>query len=287
MSDLEPITLQLLFTKEEWDAAMPQLTKDMMDVLRRYRTPVFKDQGDYGDGWGTGGFVEIDGSKFVLTNQHVATVRHDGDRLGIRYEAQEDLVVLGGNHCEKAWPWDLAAIPVSNEAWTCIPHMAEAIAVDQIALAHTPYPEEIFALAGYAGEQTKFLFGGLAFGATTSLAKETELPEDDRWDSRFHFALSYNPDLATTVVGDRGLPTPPGLSGSIVWNTCFVEARALGLTWSPEMAKVAGVVWGWPSGLGFVVATRAEHVRSFLLGIPAALAAVTMSGDAPSEPPLS
>jgi hypothetical protein len=37
-------------------------------------------------------------------------------------------------------------------------------------------------------------------------------------------------------------------------------------TWSPKMARVTGVVWGWPSSIGFLIATRAEYIRSFLLG---------------------
>lgn len=273
MTDTGTPAPTLLFTKEEWEAAMPLLTERMIEVVKLYRTPVFKDRGEYGEGWGTGGFVEIDGLKYVLTNQHVATLRHAGDNLGVRFEGQDDLVILGGHHCEKAWPWDLAAIPVSDAAWASVTHSAEAIVIDQFALAHTSCPEEIFAFSGYAGEQTNFYFGSMVFGATTSLAKEFQLPEDEAWDSRFHFALTYRPDLATTVVGHRGLPTPPGLSGSVVWNTCFVEARANGLEWAPDMAKVAGIVWGWSSGQGIIVATRAEHVRSFLLGVPPALAA--------------
>jgi hypothetical protein len=267
-----PHTQTLLFTKDEWDAAMPMLTAAMTEFLQPYRTPVFIDRGDHGDGWGSGSFVEVDGRKYLLTNQHVATVRHKGDQLGVRYHGQDELVVLRGNHVEKDWPWDLALIPVSDDAWSCVDHAAAAISVDQIALAQTAYPTEVFAFSGYAGQNTSFHFETMFFGATTSLSREVELPADDRWDTRFHFGLDYRPDLAETVIGDRGLPTPPGLSGSTVWNTCFVEAKANGLAWTPDLARVAGVVWGWPSSQGLLVATRAEHVRSFMLGGPAALA---------------
>lgn len=137
---------------------------------------------------------------------------------------------------------------------------------DQIGTALTPVPTEVFAFAGYAGERTKFVFGTMQFGATTSLARELYLEFHAEIDSRFHLGLGYLPDSATSVVGDRDLPKPPGLSGATVWNTCFVEAKAAGVEWSPEQAKVAGVVRGWPSGQGVIVATKAEHVRRFLLG---------------------
>ena len=35
---------RLLFSKEEWEAAMPKLTADMTTYLTQYRTPVFIDR---------------------------------------------------------------------------------------------------------------------------------------------------------------------------------------------------------------------------------------------------
>ena len=40
---------KLLFSKEEWEAAMPKLTADMTAYLKQYRTPVFIDRGDHGE----------------------------------------------------------------------------------------------------------------------------------------------------------------------------------------------------------------------------------------------
>jgi hypothetical protein len=44
-------------------------------------------------------------------------------------------------------------------------------------------------------------------------------------------------------------------------------------TWSPEMARVTGVVWGWPSSIGCLVATRSEYIRSYLLAATEAIRA--------------
>lgn len=262
-----PPEMNLVFTEKEWNASLPKLTRDMTEYLRQYRTPVFKDQGDYGDGWGSGSFVELDGAKYILTNQHIATVRFSGDQLGFKLNSQDALFRIKGNHVEKEWPWDLALLPIDKATWVDIEHTSKAIQVDQIALAHTPAPTEVFAITGFAGERTHFHFGTLFWKAATSLAREVDLPADDeRFKDRFHFGLDYRPDLATDVLGDQGLPLPPGLSGSTVWNTCFVEAKVGAINWTPDLARVAGVVWGWPSSAGLIVATRAEHVRSFLLG---------------------
>ncbi|MEX2299141.1 MAG: hypothetical protein WD715_17120 [Dongiaceae bacterium] len=259
---------------------MPDLTRDMTTYLAQYRTPVFKEKGDHGKGWGSGSFIEVDGAKYILTNEHVATIRHSGKFLGFQLADQNTLFRVQGHHVEQGWPWDLALLPVSDVAWTGVHHASKLIQFDQIALAHTPMPTEVFAFAGFAGERTSFHFDTLFCKATVSLACEVELPKDERWDSRFHFGLDYRPDLVTSVVGNEGLPKPPGLSGSTVWNTCFVEAKARGIKWTPELARVAGVVWGWRSNEGFIIATRAEHIRSFLLGAPAELSAAGVAQDA-------
>ena len=255
----------LLFSEGEWEAAMPVITQAMTDYLKQFRTPIFIDHGDYAEPWGTGSFLELDGQKFILTNEHVVRPRVNS-QLGFRFEQQPQLLKLLGDHVEHTWPWDLALVPIVQEVWSTFNHGSAPIHVDQIALAHDPFPTEVFAFSGYAGESSTFLFGEMQFGATTSLALELSLIPSDEIDPRFHFGLAYRPDLATAVVGGKGLPKPPGLSGSTVWNTRFVEAKYLGIDWTPSLAKVAGVVWGWPSGQGAIVATKAEHVRSFLLG---------------------
>jgi hypothetical protein len=256
---------KLLFSKEEWEAAMPTLTAAMTEYLKQYRTPVFVDYGDYGEAWGSGAFIELDGRKYVLTNEHVARARRS-NKLGFRFDGQEDMPRVIGDHIEKGPPWDLALLPVGDEAWSSLDHRSALIQADQIALAHTPCPGEVFAVTGFAGARTKFLFKEMQFESTTSLAREVEFTDHPEIDQQFHFGLDYRPDLATSVIGNQGLPIPDGLSGSTVWNTCFVEAKARGLEWSPSLAKVTGVVWGWPSSQGALAATKAEHVRSFLLG---------------------
>jgi hypothetical protein len=80
--------------------------------------------------------------------------------------------------------------------------------------------------------------------------------------------MDYRPELTSCVIGNDALPLPPGLSGLTVWNTGFVAAKMAGVPWTPELAKVTGVIWGWPSGHAGLVATRSEFLRSFLLEVP-------------------
>src|SRR5690606_35136027 len=150
-----------------------------------------------------------------------------------------------GNHHELAAPLDLALLPVNEDLWKGEANFSRALRVDQLAVAHQPVPGEVLFFAGYSGDRSSFQFGTLFNRGTGSMSREVDLPPDDRFHTRFHFGIDYKPDLAVNAVGTAGLPRPPGFSGSTVWNTRFVESRMSGLQWSPDMALVTGVVWGW------------------------------------------
>lgn len=83
-------------------------------------------------------------------------------------------------------------------------------------LLHMRRPTEKFCFQSYKGAQVPFLFDILITNATSFSCQEVDLPsDDDRFNSRFHFALDYRPDLATSLDG-RDLPLPNGFSGSLV-----------------------------------------------------------------------
>lgn len=257
---------KLLFTETEWNTAMPGVVKAMTEYLRPYRTPIYKHCDTYGEGWGSGSYLRLGDKIFILTNEHVAAVREQGVVLANQFDAQEDIRRIIGNHTAYTSPLDLALLPVDMAAWSNATNMSKAIEIEQISVAHDPVRGELLTFAGFAGQSVAFYFNTLFVRSTCYTAREIDLPADDRFSSRFHFGLDYRPDLATTVIGDRGLPLPPGLSGSSVWNTNFVAAKMGGIEWTPELAEVTGVVWGWPSSHACLVATRAEYLRSFLLG---------------------
>jgi hypothetical protein len=143
-------------------------------------------------------------------------------------------------------------------------HLAKAITEDMIALAHVPVSQEFFTFIGFSGQYSRFSFGTLSTPGTSSTAREVKLPEGSCLKRRFHFGINYKPDSSYNIVGSRGLPRPQGFSGSTVWNTRFVESRIAGEAWTPECARVTGVVRGWPSAIGCIVATRSQYVRGFI-----------------------
>jgi len=260
------MTQELLFTKEEWDTAMPVVVEAMTKHLKAYRAPIFEDFGDHCDGWGSGSYLQVAERVFILTNEHVARARREGRKLIHQFAGQEDFRPIVGDHVAKDFPFDLALLPIDAAAWRDASNQSRAISIDQISWAHQPVAGEIFSFTGFSGQEAKFYFNTMLYTGTCYTAREVELPEDQRFAGRFHLGLDYRPDLAKTVIGDKGLPLPPGLSGSTLWNTRFVEAKMAKTPWTPELAMVTGVIWGWPSALACLVATRAEYLRFFLLG---------------------
>jgi hypothetical protein len=260
------VTQELLFTKEEWDTAMPMVVEAMTTYLKTYRAPIFEDFGDHCDGWGSGSYLQVAERVFILTNEHVARARREERRLIHQFAGQDRFRPIVGDHAAEDWPLDLALLPVDAEAWRDAGNQSRAISLDQISLAHIPAVGEIFTFAGFSGQEAKFYFNNMFSTSTCYTAREVELPEDKWISSRFHLGLDYRPELAKTVIGDKPLPLPPGLSGSTLWNTRFVQAKMSKTRWTPELAVVTGVIWGWQPGLSCLVATRAEYLRSFLLG---------------------
>lgn len=244
---------------------MPALSRAMTEFLRPRRAPVFEHRGDYGVGWGSGSFLALGQEIGILTNEHVANVRSRDVQLASQLSDQDEIWCIRGNHVEHPYPLDLSLLPVDKVQWSK-DHGSLAVETERIALAHDPGEGEVLAISGFAGKRVQFVWGELHSEATCYLANEADLPaEDPRFDERYHFGLAYHPDLASDVIGKKGLPVPDGMSGSAVWDTRFVAARAAGVDWVPDMARVTGVVWVWPSEHGCLVATRAEYVRSFSL----------------------
>jgi hypothetical protein len=259
---------ELLFTETEWNTSVPQVVAVMTEYLRPYRTAIYDLNREHGNGWGSGSYLRIFDSVFILTNEHVAdekNPRRTGEFLGHQLGGQDTIRRTVGNRPVFPWPLDLALLPVDESAWHDSTNESKAIESSQIALGHDPVATEILTFTGFAGENVSFHFNTLFSEGVCYTAREIELPIDDRFSSRLHFAIDYRPSVAKAVVGNKGLPLPPGLSGSTVWNTGFVQAKMAGVPWTPELAKVTGVVWGWPSEHGCLIATRAEYVRSFLL----------------------
>jgi hypothetical protein len=255
-----------LKTKREWKEEVARVAEAMQEYTNKFVTPisrVFRDEcGEHGELVGTGTYVEFQARRFLLTNEHVAEALR-ANSLAHQFLDNDTVFRLTNPFHVWPLPLDAALSAIDDKVWNDQAHNSAPIPESCWALGHEPVPREILFFKGYSGEQSNFRFGHLITKATSCGAQEAPLPAGD---PRLHFALDYRPDRATPIgENNPGLPVPKGFSGSVVWNTRFVECRAKGEEWSVESAAVTGLIWGWPSSAACVVGTRAEFVRSFLL----------------------
>ena len=89
------------------------------------------------------------------------------------------------------------------------------------------------------------------------------LPDDYRPDS--HILVHYPAN------GQRGrgapdteAPNPHGMSSSFLWDTKRVACWRSGKEWSPEYARVCGIVWGTFANPDVIVATPVQQLRSLI-----------------------
>lgn len=265
----------------EWDAAVEMVTKAMMPFVMPSVTPISSVLSDTeGEFLGTGSYLAEGGERFLITNENnVAALTTNS--LGLQFHGNDHVFKLHNSAPSLAYPVDCALSLISDQVWSgepaLQPHNARAIPVEQFAQTHAPVAEELLFFRGYAGVNSKFLFNHLFSGATSYTTKETSLPQG--WgDSLYHFAIHYPPEKAVALDGGPGLPVPNGFSGSLVWNTRYVECVTQGVNWSPEMAQVTGIAWGWPSATSTILCTRVDHIRSFMMK---ALDAMRQRGELP------
>lgn len=251
----------LLFTAAEWTGVVNNAVMRMAAKVEPHTTPISQViDHDNGDHWGAGSYCEFEGKRFLLTNEHVAA-KLQTHSLAHKFHGDDHYFQFRHQFHAIDAPNDTALVRIDDREWTRFPHGALPIAAAQFATIHAPVEWELLFVAGYSGERAKFLYGSLFTRGTPYLARECPLPVDPTCVPEFHFAMHYNPALATPVdPKGRPLPLPPGMSGSLVWNTRVVEQRIRCLVWTPDDAVVTGILWGWPSDT-CVVATKVEHMQ--------------------------
>ena len=98
-------------------------------------------------------------------------------------------------------------------------------------------------------------------------SEETQRPiKHPDFDPTYHFAMHWHPEATTPTDGkSSSIPLDPhGMSGSFIWNTRVVEFADRDETWTPGVARLTGIVWGWDTSIRFLFATRIEHVTALL-----------------------
>jgi len=220
---------------------------------------------------GTGSFIDVDGTRLLFSNEHVITMS------GLKHSFFGFDRFVGGavQRYGMGQPRDVGASRVNEEIWEKYANGARAIPLSRIAEKHETVPFEILWMAGYPGARVRN-FSDLTLAVCQALPTQEYLFLNDeepheKFDSDYHFAVAYSPAEAqpfdvSSSSKSPGLSDPHGLSGSLVWNTRRLECYYAGIPWTPEIAVVTGIVWGWPRS-NYLIATKVEHFRDFLRAV--------------------
>lgn len=247
-------------TPEEWKNKCSHVTNEMLEHVKPFSTPISKViEDDYGMHLGSSSFLTDGGFIYLITNEHVAR-KMKSLPLAHQFYGSDSVTMVLNPFAEKKKPIDVAISKISDDAWAACEHSAQAIPLERFSSKHQPVDGELLFLIGYSQERSKFHFGTLFSPGTPYCTQIADFPTD-AGDINTHFAIHYRPALAESVDGSTsGLPKPPGLSGSLVWNTRFVEISEKGEQWSPENACVTGIVWFWPEPSLCLLATKVEYM---------------------------
>jgi len=124
-------------------------------------------------------------------------------------------------------PSDTAVVKVSRSAWEEKGKATSAVSFDRFSNVHAPVERELLFFIGFAGERSKSLYGMLVTRGTPYTSQEPEGAETpDYPEHEFHilYPMGLIEDLGEK---QKDAPFPPGFSGSLVWNTRYVETTKM------------------------------------------------------------
>lgn len=159
---------------------------------------------------------------------------------------------------------------VDQKVWQSQAGEAELLPLSMLAQSHNPVPDELLfvremadeiAYVGYGG------FDGILTGYCSQIKRGT--------GHNRMFELFWEPDKTQLAPGTgQGVlerltfNNAEGFSGSLVWNTRFVELSCDLDAWTPADAMVTGTLKRWDQKTMTLLALRVEHINAWLADRP-------------------
>jgi hypothetical protein len=248
---------------EEWKQLAGRVADSMKEYTRPYVTPM-RTGNEYGV-WllGTGSYIAAKNRGILVTAEHV--IRDKAEVHNQFWGSATVFPVLDPFIFDK--PLDVTFAPIRDEIWNAEPHGAMTVPRDTFAVKHAPLRDELLFFRGFAGENAHYGFGIHEANATAYCSQEPHAPPiapelfEIMWKpNKMEFTFETSDEMrAATKHND-----PHGLSGSLVWNTRYVEKYAAGQKWRPEDGVVTGLLHRYAQERETVVALRVEYLRAWL-----------------------
>lgn len=262
--------MQPQFSEEEWKALCGVVTDRMKEFTAPFVTPLVHQSSGEPARVGSGTFFTQEtatgGGATLISCEHVLRF------LPIQQipRGSDKLLYLTGTLFSETHPIDAATIKIEPEEWESTRHSAEVIPFSKFAAKHAPMEREILFFYGIAGENAHIAFGGMDKIMTGYCSQEKLNTGDTQifemfWESQeTEISQGTDAEIAKRVRMD----SPEGFSGSLVWNTKFVESGCDLGKWHPNQSQVTGLLRRWDTTTKTLLVWRIEHVVNWLRARP-------------------
>jgi hypothetical protein len=250
-------------TREEWDQVTETVADAMRLHTRPYVTPLSRETDTTVLLEGSGSYIERPNCICLLTCEHVL----QRGSVDYRFHGSENVYGYRRKWTAAPHPVDMAIGPLTNSDWHATQHHAAPVPYARFAAKHQlSDPAELLFFRGYAGENAGYGFGVHQANGTGYCSQELKESGNASifeifWEPQ-HTRFTAATDTETRAA--IKLDDPQGFSGSLVWNTRYLETKAAGQTWTPECAVVTGQLRRWDTGTKTLLVYRVEHVRAWL-----------------------
>lgn len=249
--------------KARWKA-MCNIVADHMKIFTRPYVNILAGgaAGRYTD-IGTGTFLEKSGVK-IITCEHVTRLNPSVYFIDI----QGSLQIEPNFWCvDRDVNKDVALGSILADEWGAMYPRARPLSMSKFAQRHATVDKEVLFFRGIAGENVDYIGN---FGVDAILSGYFSQEKSRTGDSEI-FEILWNPAEVTLTTGTSDAVAarveyniPAGFSGSLVWNTRFVELGCDFQRWSPEEAVVTGLLRRFDDKTNTLLAWRVEHLHSWL-----------------------
>ncbi|WP_156668673.1 hypothetical protein [Rhizobium aegyptiacum] len=248
---------------QQWKTTCDQVADAMLVHTRPFVTPLGTEDDRNVRLVGTGTYVAHENRRFLLTCEHVAHVQP----MHYRLYGNDDVFEHQGPWIMERHPVDAAFAPISAPAWAACSHQAQSVPYERFAQLHAPIERaEILFFRGFSGENARY-----AFGVHQTNGSGYATQEKDNTGDAGIFELFWEPKKTrftsrTTpeATAEMKFEDAGGFSGSLVWNTRYLEVTRQGGQWTPADAVVTGLLQRWDTATKTLLAWRVEHLRAWL-----------------------
>lgn len=249
---------------DKWKAICSEVTDAMRNHTRPFVTPLSTSDNERIRLVGSGSYVTINGIRILLTCEHVARTQP----MEFRFNGCEHVFRHPERFTMEPHPVDAAFAAITDQVWSREDHEAQSIPYGRFAPRHhVTQREELLFFRGYAGENARYGFGVHQANGSgyCSQEKETDQPDANVFEIFWEPAnTEVSKETSEDAKAQIKFDDPGGFSGSLVWNTRYLEVTSVGKVWSPKDAVVTGMLRRYDPATQTLLALRAEHLRHWL-----------------------